>query len=139
MNILLDMHNVNVNNILFAETKPNMMFDGVFTKILYCDEFFTMYGIYINVPITNSSSTVKPSINAQIFNSLVKLEDSILNAYAKSRPIQHRIVTHRLSELLKAKFSTSSATANTENANYLKISGIWENNKTNEVGLSFKI
>ena len=139
MNILLDMHNVNVNNILFAETKPNMMFDGVFTKILYCDEFFTMYGIYINVPISTSSSSVKPTIDAQIFNSLVKLEDCILNAYAKNRPLQHRTVTHRVSELLKAKFATNGGNAHSENANYLKISGIWENNKTNEVGLSFKI
>ena len=139
MNILLDMHNVNVNNILFAETKPNMMFDGVFTKILYCDEFFTMYGTYINVPIFISSTSVKPTIDSQIFNSLVKLEDSILSSYAKNRPEQHRAITHRLGELLKAKFATSSGNANTENANYLKISGIWENNKTNEVGLSFKI
>jgi hypothetical protein len=62
-----------------------------------------------------------------------------LSAYAKNRPIQHRTITRRLSELLKAKFATNGGNANTENANYLKISGIWENNKTNEVGLSFKI
>ncbi len=133
------MHNVNVNNILFAETKPNMMFDGVFTKILYCDEFFTMYGTYINVPIFISSTSVKPNIDGQIFNSLVKLEDSILSTYAKTRPVHHRTITRRLGELLKAKFATCSGNTNTESANYLKISGIWENNKTNEIGLSFKI
>lgn len=136
MNILLDLENVNMSNIFFTDTKQNMMFDGVFTKLLYCDDFFTMYGIYINVFIQQTSTNAKPQINTHTYNALVKLETEILDAYVKTKKHVQTNVTYKLAELLKTKFQINNL--QNEKTNCLKISGIWENNQTNELGISFK-
>ena len=114
MNLLLDLKHVSISNVFFMDTKPNMLFDGIFTKINYCDEFFTMYGIYVSVS--------KPEIN-----TLVKLEADILSIYAKSKPLGSKI-TYKLAEFLQSKG---------DKINSVKISGIWET-RNNEIGLSFK-
>ena len=136
MNILLDLENVNMSNIFFTDTKQNMMFDGVFTKLLYCDDFFTMYGIYINVFIQQTTTNTKPKINTDTYNALVKLETDILEAYIKTKKHVQTNVTYKLAELLKTKFQINSLI--NEKTNCLKISGIWENNQTKEFGISFK-
>lgn len=136
MNLLLDLENVNTNNIFFTETRQNMMFDGFFTKILYCDEFFTMYGIYVNVSIQHAAPNTKPQINSLTMAALLQLEANILKAYVDAKKNVCPIITHKLAELLKTKFQVGSL--QNEKTNCLKISGIWENNQTNEVGLSFK-
>ena len=77
MNLLLDLKTICTANVFFMETKPNMLFDGIFTKINYCEEFFTMYGIYIHMPTDDST--------AFILNALVKLESELLSIYGKSK------------------------------------------------------
>jgi hypothetical protein len=136
MNLLLDLENVNMSNIFFTETKQNMIFDGVFTKLLYCDDFFTMYGIYINVFIQQTTANTKPQINSDTYNALVKLEIDILEAYVKTKKHVQTNVTYKLAELLKTKFQINNL--QNEKTNCLKISGIWENNQTKEFGISFK-
>ena len=136
MNLLLDLENVNTNNIFFTETRQNMMFDGVFTKILYCDEFFTMYGIFVNVLMQQTTHNAKPQIDQATFEALVQLETNILSAYTNAKKNVRPNITYKLTELLKTKFQVGSL--QNEKTNSLKISGIWENNQTNEVGLSFK-
>ena len=136
MNILLDLENININNIFFTETKQNMMFDGFFTKLLYCDDFFTMYGIYINIYIQQITTNTKPQINTLTYNALMQLETNILNAYIKMKKHEHPNVTYKLAELLKTKFQVNNL--QNEKTNCLKISGIWENKQTKEIGLSFK-
>ena len=135
MNLLLDLKGISTTNVFFMETKPNMLFDGIFTKINYCDEFFTMYGVYLNIPI-EIVSNAKPKINAGTLTALTKLESDILNLYMKTKPPGSKII-HKLSEFLQTKFTTIDSGANGDKINCLKISGIWEN-KNNEVGLSFK-
>ncbi len=136
MNILLDLENISTSNIFFTETKQNMMFDGVFTKLLYCDEFFTMYGIFINVLVQQTAANLKPQINIQTYNALVQLETDILTAYVNAKKQVQPTITHKLAELLKSKFQVNNL--QNEKTNCLKISGVWENNQTKEVGLSFK-
>jgi hypothetical protein len=136
MNILLDLENISTSNIFFTETKQNMMFDGVFTKLLYCDDFFTMYGIYINVFIQQTTTNTKPKINTDTYNALVRLETDILEAYIKTKKHVQTNVTYKLAELLKTKFQINNL--QNEKTNCLKISGIWENNQTKEFGISFK-
>jgi hypothetical protein len=136
MNILLDLENVNMSNIFFTDTKQNMMFDGVFTKLLYCDDFFTMYGIYINIFIQQTTANTKPKINTDTYNALVRLETDILEAYIKTKKHVQTNVTYKLAELLKTKFQINNL--QNEKTNCLKISGIWENNQTKELGISFK-
>jgi len=115
------------------ETKPNMLFDGIFTKINYCDEFFTMYGVYLSVPV-EIGSYAKPKIDTNVLNALLKLESDILKLYLKTKPLGYKI-TYKLAEFLQTKFTISPISG--EKTNCLKISGIWEN-RNNEVGLSFK-
>ena len=103
MNILLDLENVNMNNVFFTETKQNMMFDGIFTKILYCDDIFTMYGIYINVYIQTIHNS-KPHIDELTYNALIQLETNLLNSYINAKKYVQSNVTHKLTELLKTKF-----------------------------------
>jgi hypothetical protein len=95
-----------------------------------------MYGIFINVLVQQTAANLKPQINAQTYNALMQLETDILNAYVKAKKQVQPTITHKLAELLKSKFQVSNL--QTEKTNCLKISGVWENNQTKEVGLSFK-
>lgn len=119
MNILLDLKGICTANVFFMETKPNMLFDGIFTKINYCEEFFTMYGIYINVSADDFTQS-----------TLIKLESELLSIYGKSKSPSSKPIS-KLAEHLQSKFIAK------DKINCLKISGIWEN-KNNEYGLSFK-
>lgn len=123
MNLLLDLKTICTTNIFLMETRPNVLFDGIFTKINYCDEFFTMYGIYINIPTEDPNYKIT-------MNELIKLETELLHIYGKSKPLSYKMV-FKLAEFLQTKFTTKNK------QNCLKISGIWEN-KNNEYGLSFK-
>ena len=137
MNLLLELPGISVSNVYFMETRPNMLFDGIFTKINYCDEFFTMYGIYINIPVEISQS-FKQKIDAALFSMLSKLETDILTSYMKSKPTQKpKTIIYKLTEFLQTKFTVCNNVIVDEKSNSLKISGIWEN-KNNEIGLSFK-
>ena len=133
MNLLLDLKTLLPTNVFFMETKPNMLFDGIFTKINYCDEFFTMYGVYVSIPVEIVPYS-KPKIDANVLNTLVKMESDILNLYAKSKPVGSKI-TYKLAEFLQTKMAISPV--GKEKTNCLKISGVWEN-RNNEIGLSFK-
>ena len=105
MNLLLDLKNVLIANVFFMETKPNMLFDGIFTKINYCDEFFTMYGVYVSVPV-EPVLYAKSKIDASIVAALVKMESDILHMYAKTKPAGSK-VTYKLAEFLQTKMSVS--------------------------------
>ena len=137
MNLLLELPCISVSNVYFMETRPNMLFDGIFTKINYCDEFFTMYGIYINIPV-EISQALKQKIDTPLFSNLNKLETDILTSYMKSKPTQKpKTIIYKLTDFLQTKFTVCNNIIVGEKANNLKISGIWEN-KNNEIGLSFK-
>jgi hypothetical protein len=126
MNLLLDLKTISTANVFFMETKPNILFDGIFTKINYCDEFFTMYGIYIDI----SYEDMQSKLDMLTINALVKMETELLQMYSKTKRLGSKMV-FKLAEFLQTKFTAKS------NQNCLKISGIWEN-KNNEYGLSFK-
>jgi hypothetical protein len=52
MNILvLPIHEVISDYIYFLDSKKNILMDGIFTKLIYTNEWFTMNGLYINLPI----------------------------------------------------------------------------------------
>ena len=77
--------------MFFTETNPNLIFDGIFTKMNYCDEFFTMYGIYINVPCV-FVPYAKSKIDISTLNALIKIEYDILNLYAKNKKTNLKIL-----------------------------------------------
>lgn len=51
MNILLNNNDFNIENVFLMENKENIIMNGIFVKILYSSEYFTMNGIYMNFPI----------------------------------------------------------------------------------------
>jgi len=135
MNLLLDLKTLSVSNVFFTETNPNLIFDGIFTKMNYCDEFFTMYGIYIDVPCV-FVPYAKSKIDISTLNALIKIEYDILNLYAKNKKTNLKII-YKLSDFLQTKYTMANL-PNAEKNKCLKISGIWEN-QNNEIGMSFKL
>ncbi len=113
MNLLLNPDAVKSQFVYFIETKPNVLFSGTFTKINYCNDFFTMYGMHI-------------SLNNMRFDTVQRIETDILNAYAQytGKPV---IKNYKLATDPKLALNTS-----------VKISGIWENDN-GEIGLSYKL
>lgn len=134
MNLLLDLKTVSISNVFFTETNPNLLFDGIFTKINYCDEFFTMYGIHINVPVV-SVPYAKSKIDVSTLNSMIKMEYEILSLYSKYKKPDSKII-YKLADFLQTKYTVANL-PNVEKTKCLKISGIWEN-QNNEIGMSFK-
>jgi hypothetical protein len=112
MNLLLQSEAFKSNFVYFSESKPNALFDGTYTKVNYCNDFFTMNGIHI-------------ALNNTRHETVVRIETDILNAYSEyvNRP------TIKTTKLADTKYGTET---------YLKISGVWENTN-GEIGLSFKV
>ena len=52
MNIFtLDLSEVSQENIYLMDPKKNILMDGTFSKMIYVHSFFSMNGVYINIPI----------------------------------------------------------------------------------------
>ena len=148
-----------VDNIQFLETKPNIIMNGVFTKIIFSDAHITLNGIYILFPVRIHSlqknfASFDPTTpeNRASIETIVNIEQKIVEyfrqVYYREDPahlISLRKQLHqgviKLSHLLPSIApSTSSAIAinpfSTEGRIILKISGIWENQTT--IGLTYK-
>lgn len=112
MNLLLQADAFKSNFVYFSESKPNALFDGTYTKVNYCNDFFTMNGIHISL------SNVR-------HETIVRIEADILNAYTNymNKP------TIKTTKLADTKYGAET---------YLKITGVWENTN-GEIGLSYKI
>ena len=67
MNILLKHTNFAKSSIQFLETKPNMLFDGLFTKMNYGNDFMVMYGVFIDVPIKVTGA--KTTISSEVYET----------------------------------------------------------------------
>ena len=50
MNIVLHKHQFNIESINLLKKKTNTIIDGVFTKFIYSNEYFTMNGLYLEFP-----------------------------------------------------------------------------------------
>lgn len=117
MNVFaVDLNLYNKNHIFFLEPKPNLLIQGVFTKMIYTGEDFTMNGIYIHV-----------IYNVLNENILKQFETQILDHYAN-----HTNTSKKPTHLLNAGSPHKKGRV----SQILKLSGIWEN-ETN-FGLTFK-
>jgi len=150
MNILvLPITEIIPEYIYYLDSKNNMLMDGIFTKVIYTNEWFTMNGLYINLPIemqcidtnNNYKQTVFFSVSqySTLLHQLDLLEQNILSKYIPTDKNKHKsfLIMQSLKlgyfRILKGdNFPTKKITGFV-----LKISGIWEN--ANEYGLSYKI
>ena len=51
MNIVLNINNFDIINVSFLEKKDNTIVEGVFSKIIYTDEYITLNGIFLDFPL----------------------------------------------------------------------------------------
>jgi hypothetical protein len=134
--------------IQFLETKPNIIMNGVFTKIIYSDEHMTLTGLYAYVSfhiymVKNNIcyfDTSRPE-NADSIKQLVTLEKKILQYYKDIyfKGDETIFVCSLERELQRGTIkihANSLENLSTHGNTILKISGIWENNNT--IGLTFK-
>lgn len=135
MNILIKHTNFVKSSIHFLDTKPNMMFDGLFTKMNYSNDFMVMYGIFIDVPITVIGA--KMTMSGEVYETFKLVENDIMNEYIVNRGLTCVLLTHKLADFILSKYDIVESCAG-ESLAILKISGIWEN-VNGEVGLSFKL
>lgn len=116
MNVFaVDLNTYNKNHIYFLEPKPNLLIQGIFTKMIYTGEDFTINGIYL--------------YNTLNENLLEEFETQVLDHYANHTNTRKEPSKYALNAVSPHKKSRSSS-------QILKLSGVWEN-ETN-YGLTFK-
>lgn len=106
-NIVYDISQFQIHNVFLLEKKRNMIMDGKFTKIIYSDELFILYGVFLNVCLliddisTNGISGNKyffkfqPNhlINETIINEIIQIEYRILEFYKDTFNVNKKITT----------------------------------------------
>ena len=152
MNLIFDISQINLDNMIFSDSKKNIIMDGSFTKIIYSNEFVSLNGIYIYFPIIiqsieqcSTKQIIKYNIyvlsNSTIIKAFSLIETQILEVYKQfykcdklSTLILHDHLTHGN---IKINMSDSSPRNSTNKSLILKISGIWEN--STHIGITYKI
>jgi hypothetical protein len=157
MNILvLPTNKIIPEYIYFLDSKNNILMDGYFTKLIYTNEWFTMNGLYINLPIeiqcvdtklytTNRGykQTIYFSVSqySTLLHQLDLLEQHILSKYIPNDKTKHKsfliIPSLKLGYFRIFKGGENLSPIKKKAGFVLKISGIWEN--VSEYGLSYKI
>lgn len=154
MNILFNISQIDINNIIFSDSKKNIIMDGNFTKIIYSNSIISTNGIFINFPIhifsiENISNKyvvkflTRDLDNYDIIISFSQLEIQLLEYYK-----QYYNCNKTISTILHDQLHHGNIKLHIENhiLNYtnidkikvfLKISGIWETE--NSVGITYKI
>ena len=153
MNVILDIYGFQLNNIIFLESKRNMIMDGTFAKIIYSNQNFSLNSIYFDFAIdvfliekqmNKFIMKYNPNsyINIVLIQELSKIEYRIIEYYKQINQINKRtncILNKQLSTgNLKVYKDYNLSKINKNPHQYIiKISGIWENN--NEIGITYKI
>jgi hypothetical protein len=145
--------------MLLSNAKKNILMDGIFSKMIYIHPYFSINGIYVDLPIHvqkienisndfSSKHTVHflVSQHSYLLHQLELLEKNILDKYIPFDSSVPKI--YSIMQTMKFGYfrvfreaSTTSSSLNPEIAKktefILKISGIWENAKG--YGLSYKM
>lgn len=158
MNVLvLPSNEIIPEYIYFLDSKNNILMDGFFTKLIYTNEWFTMNGLYINLPIEIQGIDTKPYTNSgskqtiffsvsqysTLLHQLDLLEQHILNRYIPIDKNKHKsfLIMQSLKlgyfRIFKGDNKIDNFPTKKITGFVLKISGIWEN--VNEYGISYKI
>lgn len=156
MNVILDISKFSTEHVQLLDKKQNIIFNGVFTKIVYSNELFLMNGIYFQFPIKIIKMTenmnkiyvsyqVYNNINTEIVQNFANIEFMVLDHYKKMNSCNKKI-NNTLSKQLYSgnvkifnSFRRADDIAHTNGSLcfVLKISGVWETN--DEIGITYKI
>lgn len=143
------------NCFYFLDTKPNMIMDGIFTKIIFTHSCFTLNGVYFKFPIMHQSIEhvlnkqdylyFEPSnkLNIPILRLCKLMEKTILQCYSnykgnftRKTPI-HSIAKQLNSGKCKIQLCNNHKMDKILKSLVIKISGIWET--PTEYGITYKI
>jgi len=156
MKLLLTPRQINRCGIFFGERKANMIMDGKFSKIIYSDAHLSLNGLFFVFPlkikqIIKSNLYFDSRVNSDIFNTLFKLEQQLLDDYSKhfglhgkSKQLAFNTI-HSIGNVRFYKERTFNHYAESKpfttgydlQKYYIKISGIWES--SHQYGITYKI
>lgn len=145
MNVIIEKDKFNTNKILFLDpVKNTIMNNGVFYRILYSEEFFSLNSLYfiLDLKIKNVDkyfNKFKYYFNYEQNKSEIIIFENIEQQLLESIKSKKRKV-FKIKELLQntfIKIYNNSNEINYKNILLLKISGVWETN--DEVGITLKV
>lgn len=152
MNIILDISNYNLGYTYFLDAKRNMVLEGTFSKIIYSNQYFTLNGVYIHLPIEVDSidRNIKkyilkfcPSskINTPLIQELNRMEHKIIEYYKQLNGICHKKSSYSLNKQLFSGslkvYKDYNQTTNYDVTYIIVISGIWET--ADDIGITYKV
>jgi hypothetical protein len=159
MNIVLNIADIDEKSIYFTDAKANTHLpNSTFNRITYSTEDFIMSGIYVYFElyiknIENNYNNVynynyDPAYehNKQIISAFNQIERGILNKWSRlhhSHSDSKTPVNELTAQMMQGMISVwkHEVVVTDKPAFYtfiVKISGIWENENTNEDGLTYK-
>ena len=155
MNIVLDNNDFVIENMFFLEKTNNIIIDGLFSKIIISDAYFTMNGLFLNLPLCVHDHVAMNQYNKQIINfdshtqnnillitKISEIENSIIHYYKKIHESKKRTNLALTTQLFNGYFKIfkdhelQSKKSKSNKKYILKISGVWENKE--EIGVSYK-
>lgn len=164
MNLLLNLTDISLDKIYFSDKKTNMIMDGFFTKLMFSNDYVTMHGLYIDMPIKNpmvnkiySRNVLQLDIynNKDIIQKFIDIEHQLLQYYSifyqlpnnesdscmtrkyKSKTFSYNLKSQLQNGAIKYYKDMDDLQSAKTSFFYIKISGIWENQ--HEIGITFKI
>ena len=145
---ILDLNTYCKDNFYFLDTKPNIVVEGIFTKVIYTDQSFTLNGTYFSLPLAIESNSgndnyvlFNPTIdqNNRLIKTVNELELTILDNYSQFSKLKKKAPVYSITKHLNCgKFKINFREYHKTHRHFiLKISGIWETNT--EYGITYKI
>uniref|UniRef100_A0A6C0B685 Uncharacterized protein n=1 Tax=viral metagenome TaxID=1070528 RepID=A0A6C0B685_9ZZZZ len=153
MNIILDISNFQLGYMYFLQPKQNIIMDGIFSKIIYSNEYFSLNSVYLYMPLdiqyiekignkNNARLVADSSINNALIQELSKIENRIIEYYKQTHPNKSskNSVVSIYKQLMSGNIKLYSVRKEcdiTLPQFILKISGIWESQF--DIGITYKI
>jgi len=139
-NVIYDISQFQIQNVFLLENKKNMIMDGNFTKIIYSDDLFILYGIFLNVPLlidgfsTNGLSGNKyffkfqPNhvANENTMNHMINIEYRILEFYKNIFKVNKKITTVLRNQLYNGYIKIYKNMTNQRDANMTLNSSMYD-------------
>ena len=140
MFLIINTSQFNINNIYFSDTISNSVIDNaLFSKIFFSDDDIIITGVYIKLDVDYSVVTTEKRCNKCrctfdtsnykiLINTIRTIEDKILSKFSNNTLVkQHKIYDTIKNGLLHLHILNEDRPKSKEL--FLKISGVWSNNK----------
>jgi hypothetical protein len=144
MNIFsLHIENCNVDKMTFLDTKPNIIMDGMFSKFLYTETYFTLNSVLIHIPFTNvqvkqlypNKMVIQFDLHSEFIKKIIQLEKDLIDKYIHFHPstLNKQVQFSIKENINNKKLKIQEGIGNTF---FIKLSGIWESDF--HYGVTFK-